>query len=63
MIILRPKNVIFERFWPLSKFYFPAYRTLHIMHEFATVNYGDLFATQIPSEIVTLSNSVGKYNN
>ena len=28
MIILKPKNVIFERFWPLSKFYFPACSTL-----------------------------------
>ena len=28
MIILRAKNVIFERFWPLSKFHFPACSTL-----------------------------------
>ena len=31
MIILRPKNVIFERFRPLSKFYFPACSTLLMM--------------------------------
>ena len=31
MIILRPKNVIFERFWPFSKFHFPACSTLHIL--------------------------------
>ena len=30
MIILRLKNVIFERFWPLSKFHFPACSTLPI---------------------------------
>ena len=30
MIILRPKNVIFERFWPFSKFHFPACSTLAI---------------------------------
>ena len=30
MIILRPKNVIFERFRPLSKFHFPACSTLII---------------------------------
>ena len=28
MIILTPKNAIFERFWPLSKFHFPACSTL-----------------------------------
>jgi len=28
MIILRPKNVIFDRFWPLSKCHFPAGSTL-----------------------------------
>ena len=28
IIILRPKNVIFERFWPFSKFHFPACSTL-----------------------------------
>ena len=32
MIILRPKNVIFERFWQLSKFHFPACSTLHTTH-------------------------------
>ena len=32
MIILRPKNVIFERFWPLSKFHFSAYSTLFIQY-------------------------------
>ena len=31
MIILRPKNVIFERFWPLSKFDFLACSTLYTM--------------------------------
>ena len=30
MVILRPKNVIFERFWPVSKFHFPACSTLSI---------------------------------
>ena len=30
MIILRPKNVTFERFWPLSKFHFPACSTLNM---------------------------------
>ena len=34
MIILRPKNVIFERFWPLSKFHFPACSTLVIYLSF-----------------------------
>ena len=34
MIILRPKNVIFERFWPLSKFHFPACSTLVINERF-----------------------------
>ena len=28
MIISRPKNVILERFWPLSKFHFPACSSL-----------------------------------
>ena len=28
MIILRPKNVFFERFGPLSKFHFPGCSTL-----------------------------------
>ena len=28
MIILRPKNIILGRFWPLSKFHFPACSTL-----------------------------------
>ena len=32
MIILRPKNVIFERLWLLSKFHFPACSTLVINH-------------------------------
>ena len=31
MIILRPKNVNFERFWPPSKFHFPACSTLLVM--------------------------------
>ena len=31
MIILRPKNVIFERFWPLSKLYFSACSTLPML--------------------------------
>ena len=30
MIILRPRNVMFERFWPLSKFHFPVCSTLII---------------------------------
>ena len=30
MIILRPKYVIFERFWPFTKFHFPACSTLYI---------------------------------
>ena len=34
MIISRPKNVIFERFWPLSKFHFPACSTLNITFKF-----------------------------
>ena len=29
MVILIPKNVIFERFWPLSKLHFPACSTLN----------------------------------
>ena len=31
MIILRPKKVIFERFWPFSKFHLPACSTLVVM--------------------------------
>ena len=31
MIILRPKNVIFERFWIFPKFHFPACSTLIIV--------------------------------
>ena len=31
MIILKPKNVIFEGFWPLSKFHFQACSTLIII--------------------------------
>ena len=34
MIILKPKNVIFERFWPLSKLHFPASSTLDIIELF-----------------------------
>ena len=33
-MILRPKNVIFEPFWPFSKFHFPACATLFIMQSF-----------------------------
>ena len=32
MILLRPENVIFERFWPLSKFNFLACSTLVMSH-------------------------------
>ena len=39
MIILRPKNVIFERFWPFSKFYFPACRTLNIIDKYFGKKY------------------------
>ena len=40
MIIWRPKNVIFERFWPFSKFHFPACNTLVILETFLTLqNY------------------------
>jgi len=38
MIILRPKNVIFEPFWPFSKFHFPACATLMIMVSFLFLN-------------------------
>ena len=34
MIILRPKNVIFERFWPLSKLHFSACSTLPMIGVF-----------------------------
>ena len=33
MIILRPKNVIFERLWLLSKFHFLACSTLYIRYQ------------------------------
>ena len=35
MIILRPKNVIFECFWPFSKFHFPACSTLIISYGYS----------------------------
>ena len=41
MIILRPKNVNFERFWPLSKFHFPACSTLAMTHFFYFYDEGD----------------------
>ena len=39
MIILRPKNVIFKRFWPLSKFHFPACSTLDIYHKWQIITF------------------------
>ena len=48
-VILRPKNVIFERFWHLSKFHFPACNTLVIIDKFIrpfpTGRYGMLRVT------------------
>ena len=43
MITLRPKNVIFERFWPVSKFYFPACSTLSMMLIIRTVHFFEKF--------------------
>ena len=41
MIILRPKSVIFERFWLLPKFHFPGCSTLYISYIFFYPNLLD----------------------
>ena len=38
MNILRPKNVIYERIWPLSKFHFPACSTLNITNSILLID-------------------------
>ena len=57
MIILRPKNVIFERFWPFSKFHFPACTILFIINKIELLSsdeerFSNPFDTDGPAVLV-----------
>ena len=55
MIILRPKTVIFEGFWPVSKFHFSACSTLVISIP-KNFNYQTKLIIGILYEIIVLTN-------